>query len=359
MSEQSLQLLQRIQARLQATARRRSFIDMTFGLVVLVGILAGLWLLVTSIEAGFWLGVGARKVAFWSVIAIAVGMLAWFVLRPLLKMTGVVPGPSTHSIAADVGQHFPQISDKLTNLLHLAEGKRSASPDHLVDHAVQSLSRDVNHVAFEEMETFQRTQRVSRLASLPILGLLIFLIAAPGTFKDASVRLLSPATEFERPAPFQFNVTPGSVELIRGDSLTLGIALTGTNLPSQITLEIQHEDEDKVLREELLADEQGLFSKTFVNVRRSFQYRLVSGTVNTRQYEVSIVERPIIRSLAGSSRLPSVHAYPCPATGAQCWGRASPRWHTYITRRWHWRSQHQRSLGQTKRRHDRHARHCQ
>ncbi len=93
MSEHSLQLLERIQARLQATARRRSFIDMTFGLVVLVGILAGLWLLVTSIEAGFWLGVGARKIAFWSVIAVAVGMLGWFVLRPLLKMTGIVAGP--------------------------------------------------------------------------------------------------------------------------------------------------------------------------------------------------------------------------------------------------------------------------
>ncbi|MEM8485290.1 MAG: DUF4175 family protein [Bacteroidota bacterium] len=297
MSEHSLQLLQRIQARLQATARRRSFIDMTFGLVVLVGILAALWLLVTSIEAGFWMGVGARKIAFWLVIATAVGMLVWLVVRPLLKMTGVVPGPSTHSIAEDVGKHFPQISDKLTNLLHLAEGKRSAAPDHLVDHAVQSLSRDVNHVAFEEMETFQRTQRVSRLASLPILGLLIFLIAAPGTFRNASVRLLSPATEFERPAPFQFNVTPGNVELIRGDSLTLGIALSGTGLPSQITLEIQYEDEDKIVREELLADEQGLFGKTFVNVRRSFQYRLVSGSVSTRQYAVSIVERPIIRSL--------------------------------------------------------------
>ncbi len=297
MSEHSLQLLERIQERLRATARRRSLIDMTFGLILLVGILAGAWLLVTSIEAGFWLGVGARKVAFWSVIVLAFGLLAWFVIRPLLKMTGIVPGPTNHSIAADVGQHFPQISDKLTNLLHLAEGKRSASPDHLVDHAVQSLSRDVNHVAFEEMETFKRTQRVSRLASLPILGLLIFLIAAPGTFRDASVRLLSPTTEFQRPAPFQFNVLPGSVELIRGDSLTIEVALAGTALPSQINLEIQPEGEEKIDTEVLRADSAGLFSHTFVNVRRSFSYRLTSGPVRTQRYIVSIVERPIIRSL--------------------------------------------------------------
>ncbi|MFK7846349.1 MAG: DUF4175 family protein [Rhodothermales bacterium] len=310
MSENSLQLLQVIKERLNATAKRRAFIDTTFGLVILVGVLTGAWLVATGIEAGFWLDPSSRQIALWSVILIAVSLLGWFVIRPLLKMTGILKGPSTHSIAKDVGQAFPQISDKLTNLLHLAEGRRSPSPDGFVDHAVRSLSSDVRQVEFEKMENFERTQRASRIASIPILGLLIFLIAAPGSFLDASVRLLSPATNFDRPAPFQFNVSPGSVELIRGDSLSLEISVAGTNLPERIELEIRNEGEDKVTTEDLIASESGTFTRTFVNVRRSFEYTISAGPVETPAYKVEIVERPIIRSLQVSLSFPKYSKIP-------------------------------------------------
>ena len=145
---------------------------------------------------------------------------------------------------ASVPQQLPQVH-KLTNLLHLAEGKRSAAPDEFVDHAVQTLSSDVKNVEFEQMENFGKAKRASRLASIPLLGILIFIVAAPGSFFDASKRLLSPGTEFQRPAPFQINVVPGDIELIRGDSLDLQITLSGTDLPSTIELQTRNEGKKK------------------------------------------------------------------------------------------------------------------
>jgi hypothetical protein len=62
MSEQSFQIIQRIVERLNLTAKRRSLIDMTFGLVLFVGAIAGLWLIVTTIEAGLWLDTPIRQV---------------------------------------------------------------------------------------------------------------------------------------------------------------------------------------------------------------------------------------------------------------------------------------------------------
>ena len=310
MSEHSLQLLQVILDRLNATARRRSMIDVTFGFALLIGILAGVWLLATGIEAGFWMKAATRQVALWIVVLLALGCSGWFVLRPLLKMTGVLRGPSQHHIAKDIGQAFPQISDRLTNLLHLAEGRRSPAPEVFVDHAVRSLSQEVRQVEFEKMDNFERTKRASRLASIPLLGLLVFLIAAPGPFLEASVRLLSPSTDFQKPAPFQFTVNPGSIELIRGDSLTLEVSVAGTNLPQRIELNIKNEGEEKVTTEPLLAGEDGLFSRTFVNVRRSFEYHLSSGQVETPRFKVEIVERPIIRSLQVALQFPAYTRIP-------------------------------------------------
>ena len=310
MSEQSLQIIQRIIERLNSTAKRRSMIDMTHGIVLFIGILAGIWLLVTAIEAGFWLDITTRQFAFWTVMAATLALAGWFVLLPLLKITGVIPGPNQYRVAKDVGQAYPQISDKITNLLNLAEGKRSASPNEWVDHAVRSLHADVADVEFEKMGDFKKAQKASRFASIPVLGILIFLIAAPSSFLDASYRILSPATTFERPAPFQINVTPGSIELIRGDSLTIQATVDGAGLPQEILLETQNEDEDKVTIEELIADEQGTFTRTFVNVRRSFSYKLSAGVVETPEFSVEIVERPIIRSIQVALQFPRYSRIP-------------------------------------------------
>ncbi len=316
MSEHSLQIIQVLLDRLNATAKRRSVIEMTFGIVLFVGVVAAVWLVATAIEAGLWLDRPARQIAFWLVLAVSLALAGWYVIRPLLKFAGVLPGPSQYSMAKDVGQAYPQISDKITNLLHLAEGKRSDAPNTLVDHAVRTLNQDVEHVEFEKMGDFKKAQYATRFASIPILGLLIFLIAAPGSFLGASARLLSPTTNFERPAPFSINVTPGSVELIRGDSLTIQVSLQGTALPQRLTLETQNEDEDKVILEELLVDENGLFSRTFVNVRRSFDYKLTAGIVESQTFSVEIVERPIIRSIQvalqfpGYSRIPAQRLEP-------------------------------------------------
>jgi hypothetical protein len=178
MSEQSLQLLESIKKRLQFTVRRKYVTEAVYGLVLLAGSLAAIWLVFAAMEAGFWMEVAWRQVAFWTILVLTAGLLVWFVALPLLRMAGLIPGYAQDSIAVDIGRSFPQISDRLINLLHLADGRRSNSPDAFVEHAVRSLSHDIESVDFEEMETFDRALKASRFASLPLLGLLVFLRGA-------------------------------------------------------------------------------------------------------------------------------------------------------------------------------------
>ena len=311
MSEQSIQLLQTIKDRLQATARRRFLTQLVFGLVLVAGILAGIWLLVTGIEVGFWLETTSRSLLFWLILGVAVCLFSWFVALPLLRMIGLIRGPSTESLARDIGTAYPQISDRLINLLHLADGRRSSAPAPFVDHAVRSLSRHIETVPFEKMDSFDKALKTSRLASLPLVGLLVFWLVAPGAFKDASLRLLSPGATFQRPAPFQMQVMPGSIELIRGDSLRLDVTLVGSEQPNLSSLKVRNEGEEKISEQSLSAQSLGHFQHTFVNVRRSFAYRIEAGEIESPWYEVTIVERPIIRSLQvalqypGYSRIPA------------------------------------------------------
>lgn len=297
MSEQTARLVERLRQRLHATIQRITLAEAAYGLVLTLGLAATVWLLLTALEAGLWLDPTPRSVLVGGVAVIALGVVGYYLLRPLLQLVGLLSPPSEEAVARRIGQHYPEVSDRLVNVLQLAEGRRSHAPAPLVDRAVRALGEDVQSIAFEQIEDFSRARRASRLASLPLIGLLAFLVAAPSTFLDASERLLSPLTPFERPAPFQLEVAPGDTDLVRGDSLQITVRATGRQLPHTLTLSTRHEDEEAVDTVELDADSAGVFRHTLVNVRQSLRYRVDAHPVESRWYAASVTARPLVRSL--------------------------------------------------------------
>lgn len=325
MSEQSARLVDQLRARLRATVQRMTLAEAAFGAVITLGALAGIWLLVATVEAGFWLGTTARLLLIGSVAVAALGLVGYFLARPLFQLIGLWPSPSDESVARRIGHRYPEVSDRLVNVLQLAEGRRSTSPDDMVDRAVQSLGREVESVEFEQIEDFSQARRASRLATLPIVGLLVFLIAAPSTFLGASQRLLAPGTSFERPAPFQLQVTPGDTDLVRGDSLQIVARATGQELPQTLALTTSQDGEEVVDRVDVPADAAGVFRHTIVNVRQSMRYRVQAPPVESRWYTATVEARPLVRSLQVSLSPPPTRTYPI-ADSMPTWAtsRASP-----------------------------------
>ncbi|MEX0599946.1 MAG: DUF4175 family protein, partial [Rhodothermales bacterium] len=305
MSEQSLELLARIRRRLQAASRRITLADLLFGAATTIGLSSLLWLLSTAVEAGFWLEAGFRTVLFWIVVAASGGAAAYYVLVPLLRIAGIVPGPSAEHLAGKIGERFPEIGDRLVNLLDLSQGRRSDAPEELVDRAVQMLGRDVEPVTFEDVADFSRARRALRIAGIPIVSLLLFLAAAPDTFISASHRLLSPGAQFDQPAPFRLQVEPGTVEIARGAALNVRVEAVGDDRPQTLSLEVNHADEDHVDTIRLTADSTGSFQHHFASVRRSFRYRASATPVTSRWYETSVVEYPVVQSLQATLQFPS------------------------------------------------------
>ena len=181
MSEQTSQLVHALRRRLRATIRRIGLADLAAGLLLTLGVLAALWLLSVALEAGFWLGTPGRTALFWTVVAVAAGLALYFLVVPLLRLTGVLSGPSEDEVARRIGARYPEVADRLVNLLHLSQGRASRTSGPMLDGAVRTLGEAVEPVPFERVEDFHRARRLGRLASLPLVGLLLFLLAAPTT----------------------------------------------------------------------------------------------------------------------------------------------------------------------------------
>ena len=297
MSEQSLEILRRMHVRLRRTARRMTWSEVLFGCALTGGTLSALWLLSTSLEAGLYLDTSLRTVLFWVALVAAVGLTVGTLAAPLLRVAGIVRGPSLQTMARTVGRVVPQIGDRLVNLLDLSEGRHSKAPDELVDQAVRMLGREIEPVSFEHVADFSKAKRTARIAAIPVGLLLSFLVAAPGTFIQASARILAPGVHVDRPAPFQLHVRPGSVEIARGEALTVEIRASGREYPEAIQLATNDVGEDHVDLVRLTPDSTGAFQHTLTNVRRSFRYRAKAKPVVSAWYEVAVVEYPLVRNV--------------------------------------------------------------
>jgi len=296
MSDQTARLVQRLRTRLRRAMRRMSWAELTFGGAVAAGSVAALWLIAALLEATLWLEPTVRTGLLVGIGAGLLGVGAAFVARPLGRLLGLLDGPSDEEVARTVGAHYPVVEDRLVNLLQLAEGQASHAPAPYVDRAVQHLAEQIDDVEFEEVADFDPARTAARWAAIPLLAVFAFLLAAPSTFLGASERLLAPRTEFDRPAPFEFAITPGDTRLVKGDSLRITIRASGT-APESATLLLRNRDDESPQRIALQADSTGTFRHTVANVRRPLRYRVVASPVRTDWYGVEVAQRPFLRRL--------------------------------------------------------------
>lgn len=304
MSEQTEHLVDRIRDRLHRAIRRMTWAEFAFGGAVAVGSVAGLWLLAALLEATLWLGATVRTGLLIAGLAILLGVVAAFLVRPIGRLLGLISNPPEEKVARTVGKHDPVVADRLVNILQLAEGRRSHAPSPYVDRAVQHLAAEIDDANFDDVADFRPARRAARWATLPVLAVLVCFLAAPSTFLGASERLLAPGTEFRRPAPFQFSVSPGDVALVKGDSLRIRARTTG-QVPRSATLLLRHMDEESPRRIGLEPGSGGTFTHTVPNVRQSLRYRLVASPVRTDWYAVSVINRPLVRRLQVNIKPPS------------------------------------------------------
>ena len=311
MSSFTRQLVDLLRSRLQAARRRLLQTDLATGLVWLAGAVAATWLVAALLEWAFWFPSVARWILLLVVILSASALFVLGICLPLARHAGWLPGREEATIARQVGRTHPDIGDSLLNLLQLAEGRHSDSPEPFVDQAVQKLGEPLRDVDFNRIATWTPVLQWSRWASIPVVIVLVFLVAAPGPFLDATTRVTHPSSEFSRPAPYALAVMPGNAELIIGGNLPVSVSVTGVAPEAAPLLEVIIEGELRSRFVNLTQNDQGVFEHTFANVRYPFRYRVTSESVTTNWFDVVLVERPLVQQLnlrltyPAYSRIPS------------------------------------------------------
>jgi hypothetical protein len=298
-------ILTDILQRISTTRKRQRSVDLRSG-TMLFGTLLALALVSTSlIELALRLDRPGRTILFIILAVFTTVLFVWHVARPLLRSIGLLRSDDNFVVAQRVGKHFPQIHDRLLNILQLdqeiATGKSLYSPE-LVDASFQDLAAEIRDIAFTDSVDASPVKRSARLLGASAVGAFLLVIASPGPMYDSLFRIMHFSRDFSSPSEFIFEVFPGNSEVVKGQSVQIAVRVQSTSvavaMPRQQPLNLfwRLEGTQNFENAELRIDSTGTYKTSFQSLRGSTEYYAKIAEAESPHYRLSVVDRPVLRS---------------------------------------------------------------
>ncbi|MCI0706517.1 MAG: hypothetical protein L0Y80_03410, partial [Ignavibacteriae bacterium] len=251
--------------------------------------------------------------------AIALALLAWYVVRPLLRLVGILPTWDNFTVAKKVGGRFPNVLDRMLNLLQLHRemdsGKSLYSPE-LVDASFQDLQHNVTGLDFATTADRSPVGRAAQWFALTVVGVALLGMGLSSSLYGAADRLVHFTAEYTQPAKYSFEVLPGNDEVVKGSDVEILVNVTAqesSGIPSSglrlaTRLEGQAKFDDIAMRAD--SDTPDMFRATLAGIRGSTEYFVHLDDAQSDMFQLTVLDRPVLRSLQVKLDYPSYTRLP-------------------------------------------------
>lgn len=242
------------------------------------------FLLILFIESVLWLNPTARTILFCFFILVELLLFVRFILSPLAKLFKVQKGIDYQDASQIIGTHFPEVNDKLLNILQL---NQSQTKSELLLASIEQKSIELKPIPFKLAINLKKNISYLKYAAIPVL--LFVIIAVSGNFNwfsSSFERVKNYQTAYEQPAPFQFFVVNSNLNAIENIDFTLIVKTAGEVIPDNV--QIQYNGDTYFLQEKGLGEFEYVFSQPKSNI----QFELSANAVVSKPYNLVVSAVP-------------------------------------------------------------------
>ena len=273
-----------IQQKLTAFIRRFYINELLKGSILFFSIWLLYLIIILLVEYFFWLSSLGRSILFWFFIAVSAFLLYKFILIPLFKLLKISKGIDLAEASRMIGKRFPEVNDKLLNVLQL---KNSPHQSDLLLASIAQKSRELKPVPFKLAVNFNSSLNYLKYAAFPVLIILAFLFTGNSfIFSESYKRVVNYKTAYEPPAPFSFILERENFQVEEGSDLNLQVKTIGNVVPE--TVSINYDGETYYLKSNGL----NTFEYNFRGLKKDLEFRLSANEVNSRPYQIEVIEVP-------------------------------------------------------------------
>lgn len=247
------------------------------------------FILIDLTEYYFYLGIAARTSLFYLFLLLNFSLIARLVILPAVHYYQLGKIIDHRTAAEIIGNHFPQVKDKLLNTLQLRE-LAGHSPDQtaLISASIDQKIELLKPVPFTSAINLRENRKYLKYALVPLGFILIIVFTAPSIITEGTHRLIRHQTHFEKTAPFQFLIQNAQLQVMQNEDFELDVKLTGDELPQEVYVEI----DEHILK--LEKSNKLRFTHLFKNLQKTKKFRLFANGFYSREYELKVSPSPTV-----------------------------------------------------------------
>ncbi len=275
-----------IRNKLEGFVRKYYINDLIKGVILFFAIGVLYFFLTMLIEYFLWLSPLGRTILFWLFVAVEFGLFVKFILIPIAKLFRLAKGIDYKDASTIIGNHFPEVDDKLLNLLQLKDSNEGSS---LLLASIDQRSKELRPVPFSLAINFKGNIKFLKYAAIPITIFLVLLaINRISWISDSYDRVVNYNVAYEPPAPFSFFIVNEELNAFEHKDYILKVRTTGEIVPETATL--THNDEVYFMKNTGV----GEFEYVFVQPKESIDFVISANNISTNSYTLNVVPIPAL-----------------------------------------------------------------
>jgi hypothetical protein len=243
------------------------------------------FLLVLGIEYFLWLNSLGRLLLLVLFVGVEFYLVWKFIITPLSFLLKWKRGLSNKEASLLIGEHFPEVEDKLFNLLDLAE---SSEKSELLLASIQQRSMDLSVVPFVKAVDLKENMGYAKYLLLPLLVFgLIWISGDIASYFGSYKRVVNYDLAYEPPAPFAFKLLTSDLDVLEGESLTVSVTTEGRVKPENVSIVLDGE-------EFLLPSNEGFYQYKFNSPLDGTSFYFVSNGFRSKEFFLKVIAVPSI-----------------------------------------------------------------
>lgn len=259
------------------------------GAIYTIGILVVALLAAAVLEYYSRLNSVWRGILFFAWLGLTGYVLVRFIFIPLSKLYRIGEVISYEQASQIIGNHFPDVKDKLLNTLQLKHSEEThAAQSALIQASINQKIGELQPVPFKSAINLKTNYKYLKYALIPVLLLVVVLFTNSRIITEGTNRIVNYNTFFEREAPFEFDIQNGDLEAMQNEDFDLELKVTGEELPAEVYLEIDG-NRFKMEKKDKLN-----FGYTFKNLQKNTEFRFYASEFYSKENTLKVVAKPFV-----------------------------------------------------------------
>ncbi len=268
--------------------RRRYYTNLFLrGVLLTLTILFLYFLMVALLEYTLWLSTWGRFTIVLAFFLVAAYCVFRFLREPL-QFWLTKKGMGDEQSARLIGSHFPDIKDRLVNLIQLIRYKESSA---LAYASVAQKSKAFEPLRFDTVIDLSQNKKYLKLLGIPLGIILLLIVLNKSIITQSAYRIVNFNQEFAPQAPFTFTIQNPSLTGYFNEDFTVSLLLSGNAIPESSYLMVGSQ------RIKMEAHGSGEFHYTFEKLQEGKIIQFEAAGFYSPKYQLFLANRPELTQL--------------------------------------------------------------